>query len=74
MVPYDAAGVAELSLTIVRTSPHPWYNQCSSELLTMSTNGQPAIIELGSKVSVRRNGQNRIGIVTSLADEYVTVR
>jgi hypothetical protein len=32
------------------------------------------IIELGSKVSVRRNGQNRIGIVTSLADKYVTVR
>jgi hypothetical protein len=40
----------------------------------MSPNGQPAIIELGSKVSVRRNGQNRIGIVTSLAGEYVTVR
>jgi hypothetical protein len=36
----------------------------------MSSNGQHAIIELGSKVSVRRNGQYR----TSLADEYVTVR
>jgi hypothetical protein len=40
----------------------------------MSSNRQPAIIELGNKVSVRRNGQFRIGIVTSLADEYVTVR
>jgi hypothetical protein len=40
----------------------------------MSSNRQPAIIELGNKVSVRRNGQYRIGIVTSLADEYVTVR
>jgi hypothetical protein len=40
----------------------------------MSGNRQPAIIELGNKVSVRRNGQYRIGIVTSLADEYVTVR
>jgi hypothetical protein len=40
----------------------------------MSSKGQPAIIELGSKVSVRRNGQHRIGIVTGLADEYVTVR
>jgi hypothetical protein len=40
----------------------------------MSSKRRPAIIELGSKVSVRRNGQYRIGIVTSLADEYVTVR
>jgi hypothetical protein len=40
----------------------------------MSGNRQPAIIELGNKVSVRRNGQYRIGIVTGLADEYVTVR
>jgi hypothetical protein len=40
----------------------------------MSSKGQPAIIDLGSKVSVRRKGQYRIGIVTSLTDEYVTVR
>ena len=31
-------------------------------------------IELGMKVSVRRSGQNRIGVVTGLQGEYVIVR
>jgi hypothetical protein len=31
-------------------------------------------IELGMKVSVRRSGQDRIGVVTGLQGEYVTVR
>ncbi len=33
-----------------------------------------AIIELGMKVSVRRSGQNRIGVVTRLQGDYVIVR
>ena len=31
-------------------------------------------VELGMKVSVRRSGQNRIGVVTGLQGEYVIVR
>lgn len=31
-------------------------------------------IELGMKVSVRRSGQDRIGVVTRLRREYVIVR
>jgi hypothetical protein len=31
-------------------------------------------IELGMKVSVRRSGQDRIGVVTRLQGEYVIVR
>jgi hypothetical protein len=31
-------------------------------------------IELGMKVSVRRSGQNRIGVVTRVQGEYVIVR
>ena len=31
-------------------------------------------IELGMKVSVRRSGQDRIGVVTGLQGEYVIVR
>ena len=31
-------------------------------------------IELGMKVSVRRSGQNRIGVVTRVQGEYVVVR
>jgi len=33
-----------------------------------------AIIELGMKVSVRRSGRNRVGIVTRLGRDYVCVR
>jgi hypothetical protein len=33
-----------------------------------------ASIELGMKVSVRRSGQNRIGVVTKLQRDYVIVR
>jgi hypothetical protein len=40
----------------------------------MSSNGQATTIELGMKVSVRRSGQNRIGVVTRLAGDYVAVR
>jgi hypothetical protein len=32
------------------------------------------VFELGMKVSVRRSGQNRIGVVTGLQGEYVIVR
>jgi hypothetical protein len=31
-------------------------------------------IELGMKVSIRRSGQDRIGVVTVLQGEYVIVR
>ena len=40
----------------------------------MSGNDQPVIIELGMKVSVRRSGQNRIGVVTRLLGDYVGIR
>ena len=40
----------------------------------MSDNGQATTIELGMKVSVRRRGQNRIGVVTRLAGDYVVIR
>jgi hypothetical protein len=33
-----------------------------------------ATIELGMKVSVRRSGRNRIGVVTRLGGDYVFVR
>ena len=33
-----------------------------------------ATIELGMKVSVRRSGRNRVGVVTRLAGDYVCVR
>jgi hypothetical protein len=33
-----------------------------------------ASIELGMKVSVRRSGQNRIGVVTKLRGDYVILR
>jgi hypothetical protein len=35
---------------------------------------ESAVIELGMKVSVRRSGRDRIGVVTRLAGEYVVVR
>jgi hypothetical protein len=40
----------------------------------MSGNGRATTIELGMKVSVRRSGQNRIGVVTKLAGDYVVIR
>ena len=40
----------------------------------MSDNGQATTIELGMKVSVRRKGQNRIGVVTRLAGDFVVIR
>jgi hypothetical protein len=40
----------------------------------MNTDKQKANIELGMKVSVRRSNRHRIGVVTRLDGEYVTVR
>ncbi len=40
----------------------------------MNGDKEKVIIELGMKVSVRRSGQNRIGVVTRLAGDYVVVR
>ena len=40
----------------------------------MTTGKNKTSIELGMKVSVRRSGQNRIGVVTGLQGEYVIVR
>jgi hypothetical protein len=40
----------------------------------MTYNKENAVIELGMKVSVRRSGRDRIGVVTGLAGEYVVVR
>jgi hypothetical protein len=40
----------------------------------MSNRSDNAIIELGMKVSVRRSGQNRIGVVTRVEGDYVVVR
>jgi len=33
-----------------------------------------ATIELGMKVSVRRSGRNRVGVVTGVGGDYVCVR
>jgi hypothetical protein len=41
---------------------------------TMSGDSRKVRIELGMKVSVRRSGRDRIGVVTGLAGEYVVVR
>jgi hypothetical protein len=41
---------------------------------TMNDGNNKASIELGMKVSVRRSGQNRIGVVTRLLGDYVFVR
>jgi len=38
------------------------------------TGSKRAKVELGMKVSVRRSGQNRIGVVTRLEAEYVIIR
>lgn len=40
----------------------------------MQRSDQRPAIELGMKVSVRRSGRNRIGVVTRLAGNYVYVR
>jgi hypothetical protein len=40
----------------------------------MNSGKDKAIIELGMKVSVRRSNRNRIGVVTRIEGEYVTVR
>ena len=40
----------------------------------MLRSDQRANIELGMKVSVRRSGRNRVGVVTRLAGDYVFVR
>ncbi len=40
----------------------------------MAGDRERAIVGLGMKVSVRRSGQNRIGVVTRLAGDYVVVR
>jgi hypothetical protein len=40
----------------------------------MSGSGQATTVELGMKVSVRRRRQNRIGVVTRIAGDYVVVR
>lgn len=40
----------------------------------MSSNGQATTIELGMKVSVRRSGRDRIGVVTRLVGDYVVIR
>jgi hypothetical protein len=36
-------------------------------------NARP-VIEIGTKVSVKRSGQNRIGVVTRLEGDYVVLR
>jgi hypothetical protein len=40
----------------------------------MNDGNDRANIELGMKVSVRRSGRNRIGVVTGLQGHYVIVR
>jgi hypothetical protein len=50
-----------------------WKN-CGAEKTTMSGGKQEALLELGMKVSVRRSGQNRIGVVVKLQGDYVVVR
>src|SRR5690242_6764505 len=50
-----------------------WYSS-TGERRDMSDSGQATTIELGMKVSVRRSGQNRIGVVTKLAGDYVVIR
>jgi len=40
----------------------------------MGGSGQATTIELGMKVSVRRSGQNRIGVVTRVTGDYVGIR
>ena len=42
--------------------------------LDMARGKEKATIELGMKVSVRRSGQNRIGVVTRVEGDYVFVR
>jgi hypothetical protein len=41
---------------------------------TMKDGNRKTNIELGMKVSIRRSGQDRIGVVTVLQGEYVIVR
>jgi hypothetical protein len=40
----------------------------------MDDRNDETLIELGMKVSVRRSGRNRVGVVTRLEGEYVIVR
>jgi hypothetical protein len=40
----------------------------------MQSDRERPTIELGMKVSVRRSGRNRVGVVTRVGDDYVFVR
>lgn len=40
----------------------------------MQRSDQKTAIELGMKVSVRRSGRNRVGVVTRVTGDYVSVR
>jgi hypothetical protein len=40
----------------------------------MNDGNSKASIELGMKVSVRRSGRDRIGVVTGLRGDYVVIR
>ena len=40
----------------------------------MARGKEKATIELGMKVSIRRSGQNRIGVVTRVEGDYVFIR
>ncbi|HTH36151.1 MAG TPA: hypothetical protein VL976_17435 [Xanthobacteraceae bacterium] len=40
----------------------------------MQRSDQRPTIELGMKVSIRRSGRNRVGVVTRVAGDYVSVR
>jgi hypothetical protein len=40
----------------------------------MNDGNEEANIELGMKVSVRRSGRNRIGVVTGCRGDYISVK
>ena len=67
---------AETPVIVVRGSPAPWYNGTVVWYgrRDMGGSGQATTIELGMKVSVRRSGQNRIGVVTRVTGDYVGIR
>jgi hypothetical protein len=43
-------------------------------MAAMKNGNDKASIELGMKVSVRRSGQNRIGVVTRFRGDYIIVQ
>ena len=47
---------------------------CRDPVITMQLRKRKIRIELGMKVSVRRSGQNQIGVVTRIEGHYVFVR